>query len=310
MRLLHRRHGDAGAGAARTQPIADRGSDPRSDDAQSLSLRHAHAHPPSGPARGAGDEGSRPVNALSTPKPSRRQMLVAGGALVVSFAMSTRSEAEDPPAAAAPAEALPGSLAHTPMLDAWIKVDATGRATVFTGKVELGQGLKTAVIQLDAEQLALAPEHIELVTADTDRTPNEGFTAGSHSMRDSGTAIFNAAGQVRALLIEAAATQFGSPVDRLQARDGSVHAPDGRSLGYGPLAAGLSLHVSAQPATGLGDPRTYRIVGPSLPRVDIPGKLTGGVAYIQDMRLPGMLHARVVRQPSPGARLRSVDAEA
>jgi nicotinate dehydrogenase subunit B len=246
------------------------------------------------------------VNALPPPRLSRRQMLAAGGALVVSFALSKAAPAEDQPAAT-PAEPLPGGLAHTPMLDAWIKVDAAGRVTVFTGKAELGQGLKTAVLQLAADQLALPPEAIDLVTADTARTPNEGVTAGSHSMQDSGTAIFNAARQVRVLLLQAAATQFSLPVEQLQAHDGFVHAPDGRSLGYGPLAAGLSLHVRAQPASGLGDP-TYRIVGTSLPRVDIPGKLTGGVAYVQDLRLPGMLHARVVRQPSPGARLRSVDA--
>ena len=227
------------------------------------------------------------MNALSMPQLSRRRMLATSGALIVSFALSKHTPADEPPAAAAPPEVLPGSLAHTPMLDAWIKVDAAGRATVFTGKVELGQGLKTALIQLAAEQLALAPEHIELVTADTDRTPNEAFTAGSHSMQDSGTAIFNAAGQVRALLMEAAAAQFGLAVEQLQARDGSVHAPDGRSLGYGQLAAGLSLHVSAQPATGLGDPKTYRIVGTSLPRVDIPGKLTGGVHLD-----PGFEHGR------------------
>jgi nicotinate dehydrogenase subunit B len=242
------------------------------------------------------------------PRLSRRQLLAAGGALVVSFALSKAAPAEDQPAAAAPAEALPGDLAHTPMLDAWIKVDADGRVTVFTGKAELGQGLKTALIQLAADQLAVPPGDIELVTADTARTPNEGVTAGSHSMQDSGTAIFNAARQVRALLMQAAATQLGLPIEQLQTHDGFVHAPDGRSLGYGPLAAGLSLHVRAQPASGLGNP-TYRIVGTSLPRVDIPGKLTGGVAYVQDMRLPGMLHARVVRQPSPGARLRSVDTE-
>jgi CO/xanthine dehydrogenase Mo-binding subunit len=236
-------------------------------------------------------------------------MLAAGGALVVSFTLSKASLAEDQPAAAAPPEALPGDLAHAPMLDAWIMVDAAGQVTVFTGKAELGQGLKTAVLQLAADQLAVAPEAIDLVTADTGRTPNEGFTAGSHSMQDSGTAIFNAARQVRALLTAAAAGQFGLPVEQLQTSDGFVHAPDGRSLGYGPLAARLSLHVRAQPASGLGDPKTYRIVGTSLPRVDIPGKVTGGVAYVQDFRLPGMLHARVVRQPSPGARLRSVDAE-
>jgi nicotinate dehydrogenase subunit B len=244
-----------------------------------------------------------------TPRLSRRQMLAAGGALVVSFTLSKVARAEDQPAAAAPPEALPGDLAHAPMLDAWIKVDATGRVTVFTGKAELGQGLKTALIQLAADQLALPPEAIELLTADTARTPNEGVTAGSHSMQDSGTAIFNAARQVRALLTQAAAAQFGLPIEQLQTRDGFVRAPDGRSLGYGPLAAGLSLHVRAQPANGLGDPGTYRIIGTSLPRVDIPGKVTGGVAYIQDMRPSGMLHARVVRQPSPGARLRSVDAD-
>jgi nicotinate dehydrogenase subunit B len=249
---------------------------------------------------------------LRSPELSRRQLLAAGGALIVSFSLTGRSEADETGATPSPAKeaTLPGSLAKTPMLDAWIRVDGDGRVTAFTGKAELGQGMRTAVIQLAAEQLAVAPESIELITADTGRTPDEGFTAGSHSMQDSGTAVFNAAGQVRGLLIQAAATQFGLPVDQLIARDGFVHAPDGRSLGYGPLSAGLSLHVNAEPATGLGDPKAYRIIGKSLPRVDIPAKLTGGAAYIQDMRLPGMLHARVVRQPSPGAELRSVDASA
>jgi CO/xanthine dehydrogenase Mo-binding subunit len=243
---------------------------------------------------------------------SRRQLLAAGGALIVSFSLTRRSEADETGATRSPAKeaALPGSLAKTPVLDAWIRVDGDGRVTAFTGKAELGQGMRTAMIQLAAEQLAVTPESIELITADTSRTPDEGFTAGSHSMQDSGTAIFNAAGQVRSLLMQAAATRLGLPVDQLTARDGFVHAPDGRSFGYGALSAGLSLHVSAEPATGLGDPNAYRIIGKSLPRADIPAKLTGGAAYIQDMRLPGMLHARIVRQPSPGAKLRGVDAGA
>src|SRR5580658_1645903 len=193
------------------------------------------------------------------PQLSRRRMLATGGALIVSFALSKRALAEDQPATAAPPEALPGSLAHTPMLDAWIKVDATGRATVFTGKVELGQGLKTAVIQLAAEQLALAPEHIELVTADTDRTPNEGFTAGSHSMQDSGTALLNAAAQTRLLLLDAAAADMGVTVDPLNVIDGVVHGPDGASRNYGDLAAKLSLHVRALPEGGLIDPGSYQL---------------------------------------------------
>ncbi len=239
---------------------------------------------------------------------TRRDVLGAAGALVVSFSLAARADAAEQggtPAAVAP---LPGSLKQAPLLDAWIRVGPDGAVTVFTGKAELGQGLKTALIQIAAEQLDLLPAAITLITADTALTPDEGFTAGSHSMQDSGTAILNAAAQVRALLVQAAAARLGSLPGALATRGGAVHAPDGQSLGYGPLAAGLSLHVQAAPGTPLKDPRQYRIVGTALPRVDIPAKLTGVASYVQDMRLPGMLHARAVRQPSAGATLRRVDA--
>jgi nicotinate dehydrogenase subunit B len=226
---------------------------------------------------------------------SRRTLL---GALMVSFAIPGLARvAEYAPGA------LPGSLTQTPMLDSWIKVAADGTISVFTGKAELGQGIRTAFIQIAAEQLSVAPADIHLVTADTGLTANEGYTAGSHSMKDSGTAIFHAAGQIRALLIEAAAAQFGVPAAQLTASGGQVHAADGRSASYGALAAELSLHVSAQPAPGLGDTSGFKLIGTSLPRVDIPRKFTGGAAFIQDMTLPGMLHARALRQPSPGAKL-------
>ena len=142
---------------------------------------------------------------------SRRAML-AGSGLVVAFA----ARAQEPPR--------PGSLKETPFLDAWIRVAPDGHVTVFTGKAELGQGLKTALLQVAADQLDVAPERIELVTADTARTANEGFTAGSHSMQDSGTAILNAAAQVRALLRDAAAEAFGVAADLLATADGSVRA--------------------------------------------------------------------------------------
>ena len=116
---------------------------------------------------------------------NRRDFLATGGALFVSFAIP------------AWAQKLPGALERTPMLDAWIGVGADGRITVFTGKAELGQGIKTAILQIAADQLGVEMKAIELVTADTARTPNEGYTAGSNSMKDSGTAILHAAAQAR-----------------------------------------------------------------------------------------------------------------
>jgi nicotinate dehydrogenase subunit B len=224
---------------------------------------------------------------------SRRALLAAGGGLIVAFSL----RAEEP--------ARPGSLKETPLLDAWIRVAPDGRVTVFTGKAELGQGLTTALLQVAAEQLDVPIGQIELVTADTARTANEGVTAGSHSMQDSATAILNAAAQVRGLLLDAASAEFG--VQGLTTADGSVRAEDGRSIGYGPLAAKLNLHVEASPNSPLKDPAAYRLMGTSMPRIDIPAKLTGGASFIQDIRLAGMLHARAIRQPSVGAKLLDFD---
>jgi len=233
---------------------------------------------------------------------SRRTVLAAGGGLLVSVALRARSSvADDAP--------LPGSLKDTPLLDAWIRADPNGAITAFTGKAELGQGLKTALIQIVAEQLEVRPARVTLITADTARTPNEGFTAGSHSMQDSGTALLNAAAQTRLLLLDAAADELGVAADTLKVADGVVHAPDGTTRDYGTLAVKLSMHVRAQPGGGLKDPAAYRLIGTAMPRVDIPAKLTGGAAYVQDMRPAGMLHARAIRQPSPGAELLKVDAD-
>jgi nicotinate dehydrogenase subunit B len=243
--------------------------------------------------------------------PSRRQLLSAG-ALVVAFSLAPRAFGQGGEGAAPKPAApnLPGSLKTTPMLDAWIRVDADGRITVFTGKAELGQGIKTALIQVAAEELDVPPAALKLVTADTGRTPNEGVTAGSHSMQDSGTAILNAAANVRGLLIQAAAARWGvSPASVATTGDGRLKALDGRVLGYGPVASGLSLHIQATPDW----PRragAHRAIGKDLARVDIPAKVSGGQAYVQDLRLPGMLHARVVRGPSDGTRLQPADIAA
>jgi nicotinate dehydrogenase subunit B len=236
---------------------------------------------------------------------SRRAFLTRSGALIVTFSLTPAALGADDPGSAA---TLPGSLEKTPLLDAWIRVGSDGSITVFTGKAELGQGVKTALLALAAEELGVAPHLIVLVTADTSRTPNEGYTAGSNSMKDSGTAIRNAAAQVRELLIDRAAAKLGIPAERLHAADGNVVADDGRRVGFGALAASGYAQVRATAQSKLKDPRTYAVVGKPLARVDIPAKVTGGAAYVQDLRLPGMLHARVVCPPGYGARLEEVDA--
>src|SRR5207248_5317263 len=126
------------------------------------------------------------------------------------------------------------------------------------------------------------------------------------------TAIQNAAAQVREILLARAAEKLAVPVEKLEARDAFVVADDARRVGFGDLAGDNATHVRAQPQSKLKGPRSYAIVGKSLARVDIPAKVAGGAAYVQDIRLPGMVHARVIRPPAYGARLRDVkvaDAE-
>ena len=238
----------------------------------------------------------------------RRRVLAGGGALIVSFSMSD-AFAQDQ-AAPAPAPKPPGSLATSPYLNSWIRIDADGGITVFTGKAELGQGFKTAFQQIAAEQLDVPFDALKVVTADTRRTANEGYTAGSHSMQDSGTAILHAAAQVRELLVAEAARRLNLAVENFRTESGAVIASDGQRFGYGDLVAGDMLHVQARAKSALKDPATYKVMGQPVPRVDIPAKVTGGEAYVQDMRLPGMVHARVVRPPSYGAQLTECDISA
>src|ERR1700756_3572810 len=258
MRLLHRRHDDAGPGLAATQFQADRRGDPCRARAASLSLRHAHADPAGGAPRRTPDGYRRTISdqpgerAMNAPVIlNRRHVLAGGGALIVSFSL-TRAFAQEK--AAAPAHSLPPSLKTAPYLDSWIRIDANGAITAFTGKAELGQGFKTAFQQIAAEQLDVPFASLKVVTADTALTANEGYTSGSHSMQDSGTAILNAAAQARALLLAEAAKRLDQPVDTLRTDNGAVIAADGRRVGYGELVAGDVLHVQAQPESPLKDP--------------------------------------------------------
>src|SRR5258708_10751022 len=282
-----------------------------------MPVRHPHAHP----ARGApchqldkygrcvlGDPRERTMSAPVVL--DRRRMLAGGGALIVSFSLASAFAQDQGAPAAAPVPGLPGSLKKAPFLDSWVRIDANGSITVFTGKAELGQGFKTAFQQIAAEELDVRFESLRVITADTRLTPNEEYPAGSHSVQDSGTAIQNAAAQARDLLLAEAARRLGLPAENLRTENGAVISPDGKRVSYGELVAADMLHVQAQPKSKLKDPTTFKVMGQPVPRVDIPAKVTGGVAYVQDMRLPGMVHARAVRPPSYGAQLTECDTSA
>jgi nicotinate dehydrogenase subunit B len=236
---------------------------------------------------------------------SRRGFAAGLGGITLAFTLAPRLAFAQQPAAQ-PAR-LPGSLDTNRLLDAWIRIGPDGKATVCTGKVELGQGIVTALAQIAAEELDLPLDRVQMISGDTEKTPNEGVTAGSQSIENSGVALRLAGAQVRAILLELAAKRFGSDAAMLSVTDGIIAAPDGRKLSYAELAAAADLHREATAQARPKPASAHRIVGKPIARRDIPAKVTGGVAFVQDLRLPGMLHGRIVRPPGYGAKLEGFD---
>jgi nicotinate dehydrogenase subunit B len=241
---------------------------------------------------------------MNAPSLSRREFAAALGGIVISFSLAPRlALGQDKPT-------LPGSLNGNRMLDAWLRINPDGSATVITGKVELGQGIITALAQIAAEELDLPLERIKMISGDTGQTPNEGQTAGSQSIEASGTALRMAGAEARSILLDLAAKRLGVAADTLTVSDGVITGRDGRKVGYGELAGEVDLHREATAKVAPKPPAEHKIVGKPIPRRDIPAKVTGGAAYVQDIRLPGMLHGRVVRPPRYGAKLESFDEAA
>lgn len=234
---------------------------------------------------------------------TRRQFgAAAAGGIVIAFSLCGGPRAQ-------PGVALPGDLARHRMLDAWLRINPDGTATIFTGKVELGQGILTALAQIAAEELNMRPARIVMISGDTELTPDEGFTAGSRSIEDSGAAIRVACAEARDILIRMAAERLRWSFDELSVQDGVIYAPGMRTVSYASLAASVNLH---RPAIGKVAPAPaggHRIVGKPVQRRDIPGKVTGQACYVQDMRPAGLLHGRVVRPPRYHGILDRADVE-
>jgi CO/xanthine dehydrogenase Mo-binding subunit len=235
---------------------------------------------------------------------SRREFLKAGG-LVIAFSLYSNNLLSQ----AAPVR-LPGSLNANRMLNAWLRIDPDGTVTIFTGKIELGQGIGTAITQIAADELDVELKRINIVHGDTALTPNEGQTAGSQSVQDSGTAVRFACAEAREVLLATAAAKLGVPASDLKVTDGTIAAPGGATATYWDLAGELDLKKEATASAKPKPPSEHKWIGKSIPRRDIPKKFTGGAAYVQDIRLPGMVYGRVVRPPSPGATLTRVDLAA
>src|SRR5215831_6165469 len=238
---------------------------------------------------------------MNAPVISRRAFTAGAGGLLLAFSLDPQVLLAQQPAK------LPGSLDTNRRLDAWIHTNGNGNATVCTGKVELGQGIVTALAQIAAEELDLPIERVQMLSGDTARTPNEGVTAGSQSIENSGTALRLAGAEVRAILIEAAAKKLGGAPDTLTVANGTISGADGRKVTYAELAQAIDLKREATAKVPPKPVSAYKIVGTAVRRFDIPNKVTGGVAYVQDIRRDGMLHGRIVRPPRYGSKLDSFD---
>jgi nicotinate dehydrogenase subunit B len=203
---------------------------------------------------------------------------------------------------------LPYSLLETPDLDAWIRINTDGTITLFTGKVEYGQGIKTAIAQIGAEELDVSLERIRVATTDTAQSPDEGMTVGSMSLETTGEAMRYAAAEARHILLSIAFEELEASLEHLTITDGTItDSVSGRSTTYWDLFGG---QLFSRQVTGIGKPKNpagYSLLGQPTPRLDLVDKVCGKFTFIHDLDLPGMVHGRVLRPPHYAARLVSVN---
>jgi len=252
-----------------------------------------------------------------TRKVSRREFVRDAGGIVIGFtwldaALTPQLLAQSPAGTAVPPSPR--------RLDSWLHVLPDGSVQVFTGKLEIGMGVDTAFTQIVAEELDVHPSRVKFVLGDTATTTDQGGVGGSTSVSLGSRPLRNVSAVARTALVQRASQQLGVPVNQLAVRDGVVSAGDKR-VTYGELAAAIAAEQDLK-VTGAGfalnvegparpkDPSTYTVVGTSVPRIDIAPKVLGTYRYVTDVRVPGMLHGRVIRPAGVGATLVSVDESA
>ena len=233
----------------------------------------------------------------------RRTFLKAAGYVSLAFAMpwdTALSQATTKPR-------LPGDLDSSRQLSAWLRINADQTVTLLVGKVELGQGILTAVAQVCADELDIDLGRLKIISGDTALVPNEGVTAGSTSVSNCATAVQYASAEVRAMLLAMAAEKLQQDISTLKVHDGQVIAPNGQRVDYGSLVTGLALEREATGKATLKPAGQYRYIGQSIPRLDLAAKTLGDAIFVQEMRPQGLLFGHVVRPPTYASRLLAVD---
>lgn len=227
---------------------------------------------------------------------SRRDFLKNTGCLAIAFSFPVRASWNE----TTPwLDDLPRSLKGQPNINAWLEVLADGRVRVFTGKIELGQGIRTAIAQVAAEELDMPMAQVEVMLAETGRTPNEGTTAGSGSIEGSAMSVRYAAAAARQKLLELASKKLNVPIAQLQLNAGKIGTANGEtSLSFAELLEGKQLTDEVKLPVLLKPKERYTLVGKAVAREDIGRMARAQAVYLQDLRFPGMVHARVVRPPA------------
>lgn len=236
---------------------------------------------------------------MGASKVSRRDVLKGAGALVVTFTIVEKAH-----------PALAQQAAPQQVVGNWLKIEANGKVTAFIGKVDLGTGIRTAFAQIVADELYVPFRSVNVIMGDTQSVPNQGITGGSNSLSSGAPPLRAACAEARQTLMQRASKKLNVPLDGLQVRDGVIFATADRTkrATYGELLDGDFAKVAVSGRAPLKPPAKYTVVGRSVPRIEVPTILTGGEGdYVSNVRLPGMLHARILRGPKFGSRLVSMD---